>query len=739
MRSSRFEVSGRIRTRTFAALAILACALFLGAGLAAAQAKDWKKIKFPELRAFQIASPERYVMDNGIVVLLMEDHELPMVRLQAWVRTGVRLEPADKAGLASITGDVMRSGGAGARSGDEIDDWLDARGAEIETSIGDTAGTASMSCLKGDFPEVIKVFSDVLRRPRFEDQKISVSKTQEKAGIARRNDEQQGIMRREAQKLIYGAESPYVRNTEYATIDAISRGDIEQFHARYFIPNRLILGVGGDFNPGDMKKTLTGIFGDWKRGADFKDAEAAIQKKAQPGIYYIKKDDVTQSAVMMGHLGILQSDPDFYAAEVMNQVLSGLGSSRLFNNIRTEKGLAYSVRGGMSANFDYPGTFNIWLTTKTETTAASIDAMLAEVDALVAAPPTAEEMDRAKESMLASFIFNYDTRFKILNQQLALEYYHYPSDFLTTYQEKIKQVTAADVHQVAKNRVHKDELAILVVGKDEGLDRPLASFGAVKNMDITIPEPAALKGAVASVPGMSEEEARAKGMAVFAKMMAGTGDDATIDAVKNLRFVANMSVKTPQGEMQVKATRIYLLPDHIKQELQTPMGSVSMVVSPTDAFMGTPMGVQILPGSQKEDLLKSARRLQIAFLQARKDPTFSARYAGSETIEGVKCEQVTATWGGETIVFAVDAASGRLVRTSFQGRGPQGVPGEVVTFYTDYREAGGLTFPFKARQLFGGEPLTSTEILEIGVNEQIDAAQFSRPAGSAAGASSSGR
>jgi len=223
---------------------------------------------------------------------------------------------------------------------------------------------------------------------------------------------------------------------------------------------------------------------------------------------------------------------------------------------------------------------------------------------------------------------------------------------------------------------------------------------------------------------------------VFAKMLSATGDEATVDAVKSLRFVASLTAMTPQGEMELKTTQIVQFPDRIRQDMQTPMGAITMVASPDDAFVSSPMGVQPLQGSRKEELLKSGRRMQIAILQARKSPDFSVRYAGGETIEGVKCDKIAVTAGGETTVMAVDAGTGRLVRSSRQGAGPQGVPGEVVTFYSDYREASGLSLPYAAKQLFNGEELSSIHIHEIGVNEHIDAAQFARPAGPSEGGTS---
>ncbi len=462
-----------------------------------AQASDWKEIKHPPLRPFTIPEPERYVMKNGLVVMLMEDHELPLIQASARIRTGSRLEPPEKVGLASITGTVLRTGGAKDRTGDEIDDTLDARGARIETSIGTDSGSATLSCLKGDFPDVLRVFAGIVRTPAFEELKIKVAKTQAMASIARRNDEPMQIMFRESRRLVYGADSPYARNTEYATIDSITQADLKAFHGKYLLPNRTILGVVGDFDPREMKALLEQAFGDWPKGPDAKDPEAAYQKTPRPGFHRIVKTDMTQSDVIMAHVGIRTDNPDYFAATVMNEVFSGSFASRLFSNVRSEKGLAYSVRGGLDSNFDYPGTFNAWLTTKTETTAAAIDALLEEVDALVSKPFTEDEVARAKESILNSFVFNYDSRAKVLNQQIVYEYFGYPRDFLARYRGNVEKVTPADVARVARTYVKKNDLAILVVGKTEGLDRPLESFGKVAAIDITIPEPA---GAPSTVP-----------------------------------------------------------------------------------------------------------------------------------------------------------------------------------------------------------------------------------------------
>jgi zinc protease len=210
-----------------------------------------------------------------------------------------------------------------------------------------------------------------------------------------------------------------------------------------------------------------------------------------PGVYFVEKPDVTQSAIAMGHAGIRRDHPDYYAVEVMNQVLSGSFASRLFSNVRSRKGLAYSVSGGVGSQWDHEGVFQMWLTTKVETTGAAIEALVEEARNLTAKPPSDAEVAKAKEGILNSFVFNSDSRAEILAQQLLYEYFGYPLDWLERYRAGVEAVTSEEVRAAAAEHVHPDRLAILVVGPAEGQDKPLSEFGTVIAVDITIPPPPA--------------------------------------------------------------------------------------------------------------------------------------------------------------------------------------------------------------------------------------------------------
>lgn len=709
-------------TRSLAAAAFIAAL----AAPALAQVKDYRQIKFPEMRKMAIPKPERVVLDNGMVVMLLENHELPLIDVMTRVRTGSRLEPAEKIGMAGMFGTVLRTGGTKTRTGDQIDEFLEARAAMIDSNVGVDSGSAGLSCLKQDFDEVLPVFADLLRNPAFAEDKIKLAKNQANSFISRRNDNPQGVMNREFAKLIYGETSPYARTSEYATIDAITRADFTAFHAKYYVPNRIILGVVGDFDSKEMIQKIKSAFGDWEKGPSVKDDEATWQTAPRPGYYYVQKEDMTQSDIIMGHMGIRRDNPDFYAVEVMNEVLGGGFAARLFSNVRSKKGLAYSVRGAIDSNFDYPGTFNTWMTTKTETTAAGIDALMVEIDGLNTNPATDVEVKEAKESILNSFVFNYDSPAKILRQQMTYEYFGYPADYLDRYRENIEKVTKADVARVAAKYIHKDQLAVLVVGPSKGSDRPLESYGKVTKLDISIKDSKGSGTAVAASP-----ESLSKGKAVFAKVVDALGGASAVDSVKSIRTVTNSTMKSPMGDVSVKVVSTLSLPDRLRQEATTPMGPMVSVLNGENSYVSmASRGARPLPEARRADLAKSINRQAISLAQHRNDKDFKVQSLGSETVDGAALEALLVSFGGEETKIYVDA-QGRIVRQTYRGAGPSG-PADMVASYSDFRPAANIVLPYKSQTTMNGEVQQSSVAEEIAVNPSVDEALFKKPEDAAA-------
>ena len=467
-------------------LAGLAAALSIAP--AAAQAKRYTDIKSPALPAFVVPQPQTFTLSNGLRVLLMEDHEIPVISVQTLVRTGAFDEPQNKIGLARLTGAVQRTGGTTSMTGDAIDDFLEARAAFVETSIGGDAGTASMNCLKQDFDDVFKVYLDVLRNPAFAQDKLDLAKVQANAAIARRNDNVGGITAREIARLVYGPDSPLASIEQYATIAAIGRDDLVAWHKTYYHPNNMMLGVAGDFDAKTMRPAIEKAFASWPKGPAAQGAKVAFRTNPNPGVFFIEKPDVTQVNIAMAHLGLEQKNPDYFAAQVMNDVLGGGFSGRLMNAIRTKKGLAYGVQGGLGAAFDHPGLMRLGMQTKSASLFDAIAALKEEVAGIISNPPTDEELSIAKESILNSFIFRYDSRSGILAQQMNYAYHGLPANYLETYRANIDKVTKDDVVRVAKKYVHPNDLTLLVVGKAADFPKPLDALGKVTAWDISIPK-----------------------------------------------------------------------------------------------------------------------------------------------------------------------------------------------------------------------------------------------------------
>jgi zinc protease len=476
-------------------LLLLLLALTLAtAPRALGQTADWRQIKIPPLPAFNPPEPKRVPLPNGMVIFLQEDHELPLIDGVIRIRGGSRIEPANKVGLVDLYGEVWRTGGTKTQTGDQLDDFLEIRAAKVETSGGVDSISIGWSCLKGDFEDVFKLVLDLLREPEFRPDKLDLAQKEAFDAISRRNDEIGSIAARESRKLAYGANNPYAREPEYATVAAVTREDLVNWHHSYVHPNNIILGVTGDFDSSAMETKLRQAFASWPKGPALHEPEIQFQP-AKPAYYLVDKKDVNQSAVRMVQLGTTRKNPDYYAIEVFNEAFGGGFSSRLFSDIRSGKGLAYSVGGGIGTAFDHPGTLRFSIGTKSQSTVESVQAIYQEIDDLSKRPITDDEIKRSKDSILNSFIFNFDTPEKVLRERMAYEFYGYPLDFLERYRAGVEKVTTADVARVAAKYIHKDQLAVLVVGNTSEFDKPLSTLGPVLPVDITIPAPPEEKAA----------------------------------------------------------------------------------------------------------------------------------------------------------------------------------------------------------------------------------------------------
>jgi zinc protease len=688
----------------------------------AAQATNWQQIPIPPLPAFKPQQPKRIELSNGMVIFLQEDHELPLIEGSARIRGGSRNEPANKIGLVDIFGEVWRTGGTKAQTGDLLDDFLEVRAAKVETGGDSDSTTISLSCLKGDFDDVFKVFVDLLQNPEFRADKVDLAQKQADDGISRRNDEVGEIAARESTKLAYGSDNPYARVPEYATVSAVTRQDLIDWHHTYVHPNNIILGISGDFDVAAMEAKLRAAFESWPKGPALPKADIQYQP-AQPGYYLIPKEDVNQSSIRMVALGTTRNNPDYYAIAVFNEAFGGGFSSRLFNDIRTKRGLAYNVGGGIGTNFGHPGIEQFVIGTKSQSTIESIQALDEDIDSLAKQPITEEEIKHAKDAILNAFIFRLDSPDKVLSERLTYEYYGYPADWLDKFPAEIQKVTAADVNRVAAKYVHRDQLAVLVVGNTKEFDKPLSSLGAVKEIDITIPPPPGTKEEDNAKPTASNEE----GQALAAKVVAAMGGEAKLATIKAVKAEVTLTQKTPQGEFPMQMETVIVYPDHLHAEMQTPGGTMNIVVTPDAAFMAIPgQGMRDFPASQKAETLDQIKRDPIFIASHAKDPNVFFRAGATEKVGDTEVRIVDVNAAGTAIRWFVDPQSGHILKETYRTLN-QGQPAQGETDMEDWKSVNGVNVPFVRHNKQNGQDSSKSEYTSLEFNPAVDPKLFEKP------------
>lgn len=685
---------------------------------AASQAEDWHQITIPPLPAFKPQQPKRIQLKNGMVIFLQEDHELPLIDGTARVRGGSVSEPASKVGLMDIYGEVWRTGGTKSQTGDQLDDFLEVRAAKVETGSGPDSTSISFSCLKGDLNDVFKAFVDVLQNPEFRPDKIDIALKEEEDGISRRNDQVGEIAGREAAKLAYGPDNPYVRVPEYTTVAAITRQDLVDWHAKYVHPNNIILGISGDFDCTEMEARLHAAFDSWPAAPKLTKPEIKYSP-AKPGYYLVKKGDVNQSNIRMVGMGITRDNPDYYAVSVFNEAFGGGFSSRLFNDIRTKRGLAYGVGGGIGANFGHPGMLQISIGTKSESTVEAIQATDEDIENLSKQPITDDELQRAKDAILNAFIFRLDSPDKILAERMTYEFYGYPPDWLDRYQTEIKKVTAADANRVALKYLHKDQLAVLVVGNATGFDKPLSSLGPVKEIDIAIPPPPNAKEE--SKPSASNPE----GKALAARVADAMGGLPKLKSVKTLRVSI---AESEQGGSPTPVDVSIAFPDSMHVDVQTPQGALAIVSTPDTAFMNMAgMGMRSMPPEQKNEMMAQLHHDLVYVAQHADDPAFSFSAAGTEKVGDVNAAIVDIGGAIPWLRWYVDPNTGHILMEKYKGLGQSG-EFEGETDLADWRTADGLTMPYTHKNKQNGRDTSTAEYKKIEINPALDPKLFEKPA-----------
>jgi zinc protease len=408
-------------------------------------------------------SPTKITMSNGMTVVVVEQHFLPIVEIHALIKAGSAHDPPEKAGLANLTGSLLEEGTT-TRSSKQLAEHIDFVGGSLEVAAHEDYTTAAARVLKKDIDLGFTLLADILLRPAFPPQEFNRVRTQILGEIISDSDDPGHVAMKTFNQLVFH-NHPYrwpVNGTE-ETLSKITLADVHSFYTKEYLPNQVILAIVGDITVEQATALVQTHFGAWKKGpAPARTAKkpGAIGKKS---MQFIEKD-LSQSTIVLGHGGISRTNPDFYAVTVMNYILGGGGfSSRLMDSIRDKQGLAYGIMSHYEARA-MPGSFWVNLQTKTDTTNQAINGVLAEIKAIRETPVNDQELAEAKSFLMGNFPLRLDSTAKLANVLAQVEFFGLGFEYFSQYPKWIERVTKEDVQRVAKQYLNPQQYALVVVG-----------------------------------------------------------------------------------------------------------------------------------------------------------------------------------------------------------------------------------------------------------------------------------
>jgi len=473
--------------------AILAIA-FVFVSLGLGQATRPSELKYAALK-YEPPDPKAFRTEfaNGLRAYVQEDHSLPLFNIMALINFGNIYVSKDKTGLAGSMSETLIKGGTKTREGAAIEERIDFLGGTLNFMAGERTSQLSLSVLSKDIDEGLAIFFDVLMNPEFREDAVRLAKARLIEQLRQANDQPSMVLNREYERLLYG-DQPLTWEPTKATYEGITAADLKAVHARYFFPKNIILSASGDFSKADLKTKINKIVGSWKNHSLQFPALVKTFPEIEPGIYFIQKS-INQGYISIGHLGIEDTNPDYYAVQVMNFILGG-GSftSRITSKVRSDEGLAYNTGSRFTYRWGFPGTFSGYVQTKSATVGYAISLILKEFERIRKEPVTDGEMETAVNYYLESFADSFQTPQVSMSNFAMLEMQGKAMDYYKTYREKIKGVTKEKVMEVAGKYIHPEKVAIMIVGdwepSNKGSDKfpdPLDKLGKIHRINLRDP------------------------------------------------------------------------------------------------------------------------------------------------------------------------------------------------------------------------------------------------------------
>ena len=497
--------------------------------------KDVLKVKLPK--------PYETKLANGLQVLILEDHKLPTFSMQMVILSGGLANSDEQVGTAQYTATMLREG-TKTRDSKKISEQVDQLGASLTANSGlaSLSSSVSASGLTDNFDPILELFADVLLNPSFPADDFNKLKQRNIATI-RLQRAQAGFLAFERfNKVMYGNHPGGRAALSAEQINRITPDTLKAFHATYYKPNNAIFAIVGDVKPAEIVAKLEKTFGAWQRGDVPATTIPSVPDLGPAKITLIDRPGSVQTNLLVGAQTITRTDPDYFALEMMNQVIGGGASARLFLNLREDKGYTYGAYSSVSS-FKYRGVFQANTEVRTDVTKGSMEELRNELKRIREEKVPAEEFERAQRTIVGGWALQLEFPQSVLQNAITSKIYNLPADYWDTYPQKIAAVTPDDVQRVAQKYLDLNKLQIVAVGDAKKVADVLKEFGPVEAFDV---EGKPLRGPATAATGAT---------------------NAGADIVGTWQLTAD----TPDGAMQLKAV-IKMNGTELGGTLDTPLG-----------------------------------------------------------------------------------------------------------------------------------------------------------------------
>jgi zinc protease len=662
---------------------------------------SYSELKYPELRPIASPAIASVTLPNGMRLMLLENHELPLIDGTVLVRTGTAFDPPEKIGLAAITGQVLLEGGAAGSPAEGLGVRLENLGTDVSGSVSENRLAISFSALKENAEASLDALKDCLTAPEFPQDRLDLAKIHMRNTIAHRNDAPAGVLGREFVATLFGKNSPYGAQVEYADVDRINRADLVSFYRRYFFPKNVILSLEGDFDTATMKDRIAALFDDWKTEQPAVPEFPKVSGASAPGKFLAVDKRLSQSFFAVGQLGGDLLDKDYPALQIMSGILGGESRGRL------DQRLAGAVEGlsvSWTPDLGHPGLFEVtgkvanpFLTTRV------LQVVFEELNKIRTAEVSEPELQKAKAAAINSMVFAFGNELSMLPRLTLYAYFNVPDDFIQQHQKALEDVTSADVLRVARERLDPAKMTTVVVANPTAFEAPLESLGGspVIPVDLTIPPPK-------PEAELGDAVTREHGKQILARVQQAMGGAAKLAAVAD--YVQDLSYQfdASAGGAHAGLTERWIASGYLRQDTTLPGGKLSVYCDGKTGWVANAQDSTLLEGVQLKQVQSDMFRIFFPLLLSDRAPGRKVNALDGNTVE-------ISDAAGLVAKVVLDPATGLIQNVIYDAPTANG-PAPVIDAYSDYRDVDGLKLPFKDSITLSGKKYQELTVNKIQLN-----------------------